>query len=124
MEIRRLGKSGLPVPVIGMGTWRTFDVTGAVAEKNAAAVVTAALASGASFFDSSPMYGEAERVLGAACAGRRNEVLIATKVWTDSPIEGRKQIERALAFYGGRVDLYQVHNLVGWPQQLDTLEQF
>jgi len=64
MEHRVLGKSGLNVPVIGMGTWQTFDVQGTAAEQNARAVVDRALQAGASFFDSSPMYGEAERVLG------------------------------------------------------------
>jgi aryl-alcohol dehydrogenase-like predicted oxidoreductase len=63
MEKRPLGTSGLSVPVIGMGTWRTFDVSGKQAEENARAIVDRALAAGATFFDSSPMYGEAEQVL-------------------------------------------------------------
>jgi aryl-alcohol dehydrogenase-like predicted oxidoreductase len=124
METRRLGKSGLVVPIVGMGTWQTFDVSGTAAEANACAVVDAALAAGAKFFDSSPMYGRAERVLGKAMAGRRDAALIATKVWTSSAAEGRQQIECAFEFFGGRVDLYQVHNLVAWPEQLDTLEAF
>ncbi|HEV2404932.1 MAG TPA: aldo/keto reductase, partial [Ktedonobacterales bacterium] len=64
MEYRTLGQTDLRVPAVGMGTWRTFDVRSADATHNAAAVVDAALEAGASFFDSSPMYGEAERVLG------------------------------------------------------------
>jgi aryl-alcohol dehydrogenase-like predicted oxidoreductase len=106
-----------------MGTWRTFDVHGREAEQNAAAVVDRALAAGANFFDSSPMYGEAERVLGQALNGWRDDALIATKIWTASATEGRAQAERALAYFGGRVDLYQVHNLVNWPAQLDLLEE-
>ena len=58
MEHRVLGKSSLNVPVIGMGTWQTFDVQGTAAEQNARAVVDRAMQAGASFFDSSPMYGE------------------------------------------------------------------
>lgn len=124
MEQRALGRqSGLRVPVIGMGTWQTFDVRGAQAEASARAVVDAALASEARFFDSSPMYGEAERVLGQTLAGRRDEALIATKVWTPSAAEGRAQAERALSYFGGRVDLYQVHNLVNWGEQLALLER-
>ena len=73
MEQRPLGTSGLTVPVIGMGTWRTFDVHGAKAEQNARAIVDRALASGARFFDSSPMYGNAERVLGQALEGQREQ---------------------------------------------------
>src|SRR3954453_14321234 len=111
LEQRRLGQTGLTVPVIGMGTWRTLDVRGAEAEANARAVVDAALVSGARFFDSSPMYGEAERVLSATLDGRRTEAVIATKVWTTSALEARRQIQRAVHLFGERVDLYQIHNL-------------
>src|SRR5262249_21463655 len=115
--------SGLRVPVVGMGTWRTFDVRGAAAEANARVVVEAAFAAGASFFDSSPMYGEAGRVLGAALEGRRGQALVATKIWTSSAVEGKTQAQRALAYFGGRVDLYQIHNLVSWREQLALLER-
>ncbi len=123
MERRRLGSTGLDVPVVGMGTWATFDVRGREAEWGARRVVDTALEGGAGFFDSSPMYGEAERVLGASLDGRRDRALIATKVWARSSAEGRHQIDRALAYFGGRVDLYQVHNLVSWAEHLDTLEE-
>ena len=80
MEERDLGQTGLRVPVVGMGTWQTFDVRGAAAETAARqGVVDAALAAGAHFFDSSPMYGAAERVLGQALAGRREQALVATQ---------------------------------------------
>lgn len=123
MEQRELGRSGLTVPAVGMGTWRTFDVHGLREESHARAIVDGALESGVTFFDSSPMYGEAERVLGAALAGKRGRALVATKIWARSAADGRAQAKRALAFFGGRVDLYQVHNLVNWPQQLDMLER-
>lgn len=123
MDTRALGKSGLTVPVVGMGTWRTFDVRGAAAEANSRAVVDAALAAGANLFDSSPMYGASERVLGKAIGGRRDKAIVATKVWASSLEEGREQIAHALAFYGGRVDLYQIHNLVNWRGHLDALER-
>ncbi|MCX6047845.1 MAG: aldo/keto reductase [Chloroflexi bacterium] len=122
METRTLGQTGLQVPVVGMGTWQTFDVRGAAAEQNARAVVDAALNAGAHFFDSSPMYGEAERVLGKAIVDRRDQVLLATKVWTPSAQEGRAQVARALQFFGNRIDLYQLHNLVAWQEQLALLE--
>ncbi len=123
MERRRFGKTCVTVPVVGMGTWSTFDVRGEVAEQNAIAVVDAALESGAHFFDSSPMYGEAERMLGRTLEGRRDAAFVATKIWTKSPHEGRKQAERALNWYGGHIDLYQVHNLVAWPEQLALIER-
>lgn len=123
MEYRKLGQTGLQVPTVGMGTWQTFDVRGAEVERSRRAVVDAALSAGANFFDSSPMYGEAERVLGAALQGRREEALVATKVWAASVSEGRAQVERALGYFGGVVDLYQVHNLLAWQGQLSLLEE-
>jgi aryl-alcohol dehydrogenase-like predicted oxidoreductase len=123
METRRLGSTGLVVPVVGMGTWLTFDVGGAEGEARSRRVVDAAIESGARFFDSSPMYGQAERVLGAALQGRRGEAIVATKVWTHDEAEARAQVERALAWFGGRVDLYQVHNLAAWPARLSLLEK-
>jgi aryl-alcohol dehydrogenase-like predicted oxidoreductase len=123
LEHRRLGQTGLDVPVIGMGTWRTFDVRGAAAEANARSVVDAALDSGARVFDSSPMYGEAERVLANALATRRSDALVATKVWATSVADGRKQVQKALQRFGGRVDLYQIHNLVNWRGHLPELER-
>lgn len=122
MEMRTLGKTGLNVPAVGMGTWQTFDVRGAQAEANARAVVDRALASGANFFDSSPMYGESERVLGGALWDRRKFAMIATKVWSASTSEGRDQISRSLAFFGGHVELFQIHNLLNWREHLLTLE--
>lgn len=122
MEARAFGRGGPRLPVIGMGTWKTFDVRGGAAEGDRRRVVDVALESGTTVFDSSPMYGEAERVLGLALAGRRERAFVATKVWTPSATEGRAQIERALGYYGGRIDLYQLHNLVAWPEQLRELE--
>jgi aryl-alcohol dehydrogenase-like predicted oxidoreductase len=122
VEDRPLGSTGLRVPVVGVGTWRTFDVRGPAAEANVRRVVDAALAGGARLFDSSPMYGQAERVLGAALAGRRDAAVVATKVWTADDDEAERQIAFALDAFGGRIDLYQVHNLVQWERRLDRLE--
>jgi aryl-alcohol dehydrogenase-like predicted oxidoreductase len=120
METRRLGSRGFDVPVVGMGTWQTFDVARATAVQP---VVDVALAERAAFFDSSPMYGRAERVLAEALGARRREALVATKVWTPSAREGREQIRRALEWYGGTVDLYQIHNLEAWAEHLPYLEE-
>jgi aryl-alcohol dehydrogenase-like predicted oxidoreductase len=123
MEQRTLGKTGIEVPVVGMGTWKTFDVRGEAAKKNAREVVDAALAAGANFFDSSPMYGEAEHVLGEALQGRRDQAIIATKVWAQTMSEGQRQVKRALSFFDNYIDLYQIHNLVLWQEHLNMLEQ-
>jgi aryl-alcohol dehydrogenase-like predicted oxidoreductase len=77
-----------------MGTWRTFDVAGAATAK-VQAVVDAALETGTTLFDSSPMYGRAEQNLSQALHGRRDRALIATKIWTPSEVEGRRQLARA-----------------------------
>lgn len=122
MEHRTLGNTGLQVPVVGMGTWQTFNVRGDAAVRNARSIVDTALKAGANFFDSSPMYGAAEQVLGEAVRGRREQVLVATKVWASTGSEGRGQARRALHFFGGYIDLYQIHNLLNWPEHLDMLE--
>jgi aryl-alcohol dehydrogenase-like predicted oxidoreductase len=121
MHSRPFGRTGLLVPVVGMGTWKTFDVRGAAVDA-CRRVTDAAFDTGATFFDSSPMYGEAERVLGLTLAGRRDHALVATKVWTQDDAEADRQIDAALGFFGGRVDVYQVHNLAAWPRRLDRLE--
>jgi aryl-alcohol dehydrogenase-like predicted oxidoreductase len=122
MEHRALGDGGPDLPVVGMGTWRTFDVGGAQGLAEARRIVDAALAGGARVFDSSPMYGRAEEVLGAALEGRRSQAFIATKIWAYSAGEGEQQAKRALAFFDDRIDLLQVHNLATWREQLDLIE--
>jgi aryl-alcohol dehydrogenase-like predicted oxidoreductase len=122
MEHRILGNAGLSVPVVGMGTWRTFDVQGGAAIGHARSIVDAALQAGANFIDSSPMYGQAEYVLGETLQSRRDQALIATKVWTQTRREGQAQARRALQYFGGHIDLYQVHNLVNWREHLNMLE--
>jgi len=120
METRRLGKTGLEVSVVGMGTWQTFDVRD---PDRVQPVTDAVLAHGVAFFDSSPMYGAAEQVLARTLGARRTRVVVATKVWAGSAREGREQIRRALEWYGGAVELYQIHNLTAWETHLPYLEE-
>jgi aryl-alcohol dehydrogenase-like predicted oxidoreductase len=122
VERRALGISGLDVPVVGVGTWHTFqdlDRRGV----DVGPFVTEALEAGANIFDSSPMYGPAERLLGESLEGRRDQAVIATKVWASSATEGRRQIERALGYFGDRVEVYQIHNLLAWREHLPILER-
>jgi aryl-alcohol dehydrogenase-like predicted oxidoreductase len=112
MERRLLGKSGLVVPAVGLGTAKVFNVRGDADEARCEAVVDTALEWGANLFDTSPMYGEAERVLAAALVDRRGDAIVATKVWARTRAVGEQQIEQALSWFG-TVDLYQVHNLLG-----------
>ena len=122
MELRALGRTGLRVPVIGMGTWQSFNASGPRGTEQARVLVDTGLGCGTTLFDSSPMYGAAEERLGLALAHRRDDAIVATKVWTDSAREGRRQIAQALDWFGGRVELYQVHNLVAWREHLPVLE--
>jgi aryl-alcohol dehydrogenase-like predicted oxidoreductase len=122
MEHRRFGRTDLQVPVIGLGTWQTFDV-GPAEEDGARDVVEAVWTGGTRFFDSSPMYGRAEGVLGRALGVHRGEAFVATKIWTGSAAEARRQFDDQLEFFGGRVELEQVHNLVEWRPHLDWLEE-
>jgi diketogulonate reductase-like aldo/keto reductase len=114
---------GVEVPCVGMGTWSTFDVRSERERAVRAQIVEEALAAGVRVFDTSPMYGEAERLLADLLRPRRKEAFVATKVWARSADEGRHQADRALGWFGGCVDLYQVHNLATWPQQLALLEE-
>ena len=99
-----------------MGTWQTFDTTA-----DRTPIVDEALSADMNLFDSSPMYGRAEDTLAKALHGRRDQAIIATKIWTSSPAEGRQQAGHALRLFG-RVEIYQVHNLVNWKAQLKMLE--
>lgn len=122
MELRDFGKTGLRVPVVGLGSWRTLDV-GAAGEAQAHRVVTSAHAAGVRVYDSSPMYGRAEHVLGDALRAIRHDAIVATKVWSASAREASRQIDFSLACFGGRVDIYQIHNLVAWRERLDMLKR-
>ena len=124
MHVRKLGSNGVEVSAVGLGTWQVLDVRGREQEEARHEVVGAALDSGITLFDSSPMYGEAERVLGDALKKYgRDRATVATKVWTSNDREAQRQIENALNFFDGRVDLYQVHNLVAVEKRLGMLEE-
>jgi diketogulonate reductase-like aldo/keto reductase len=108
------------VPIIGMGTSRTLDTDDLGL---AGSVVSTALDAGTTLFDSSPMYGKAERMLGAALGSRRSGAVVATKVWTDDDTVAEQQIAASLAFYGGHIELLQIHNMVRWLERLRRIEE-
>jgi aryl-alcohol dehydrogenase-like predicted oxidoreductase len=122
MERRRFGRTGWEVPVVGLGTWQTFDLP-RDAEGVAREVVEAAWDAGTRLFDTSPMYGRAEGVLGRALGDRRPDAIVATKIWTASASEATGQLAAQLDYFGGHIDLEQIHNLLGWRRHLDWLEE-
>jgi aryl-alcohol dehydrogenase-like predicted oxidoreductase len=123
LQRRRLGRSNVEVSAVGLGTWQVLDVRGREQEEARQEVVRAALDAGTTLFDSSPMYGQAERVLGDALRKHgRDRATVATKVWTSDDWEAERQIQDALSFFDGQVELYQVHNLVAVEKRLDMLE--
>jgi aryl-alcohol dehydrogenase-like predicted oxidoreductase len=122
MDLRPLGRTGIDLPVVGLGTWRVFDLLPA-RQGDADTVVAAAFDAGVRVVDSSPMYGRAEAVLSHALGERRRDAFVATKVWTSSAEEGHRHFTRQLGWFGGRVDLLQVHNLLGWQGHLDWMER-
>jgi diketogulonate reductase-like aldo/keto reductase len=122
VEERQFGRTAFNLPVVGLGTWRTFDVP-ASDQPDVDAVVTAAFEAGTRVVDSSPMYGLAEARLGVALGDRREHAFVATKVWTSAVAAGIAHFRRQQQFFGGRIELLQVHNLVSWREHLAWMER-
>ena len=120
MQDRSLGPGRVSVPVVGLGTWRRLEVAAAAGRHRE--LIGTAFAAGIALFDTSPMYGDAERLLAGALDGQRDQVVIANKVWTRPRSRARRSCPARRAWYGGRVDLVQIHNLVAWPAHLTMLE--
>lgn len=121
-------KSGEMLPVIGLGTWQTFDVNNddAAALENLRTVLRGLFDGGGKVIDSSPMYGRAEAVVGDLLANMhdRERAFLATKVWTSGREEGIAEMRRSADLLKTRViDLMQIHNLVDWRTQLATLRE-
>ena len=124
---RAIPSSGERIPVIGLGTARTFDVDpdDRARMQPLEGVMRAFYEGGGRVVDSSPMYGQAESVVGrlADRLGIAEELFMATKVWTRGRADGIAQMERSRArMGGGRLELIQVHNLVDLDTQLETLK--
>jgi diketogulonate reductase-like aldo/keto reductase len=121
---RVIASTGENLPVIGLGTWQTFDVAGAPALDPLASVLRQFTAAGARLVDSSPMYGRAEGVLGelAERLSLQSTLFYATKVWTSGRDQGIRQMNESFRrMRVQRVDLMQVHNLLDVDTHLQTL---
>jgi diketogulonate reductase-like aldo/keto reductase len=125
--LKVIPSTGEKIPVIGMGTSRTFDAIGddeLLAELEQ--VTRTFFDMGGGMIDSSPMYGSSQQVIGKLLArinGEKN-LFAATKVWVEGREEGIKQMERSRKLWGiKRFDLMQIHNLIDWQTHLETLQQ-
>jgi diketogulonate reductase-like aldo/keto reductase len=127
MQTRTIPTRGEKLPVVGCGTWQTFDVgSDTAARKRLAEVLTTLFDAGGSVIDSSPMYGTSEEVAGSLVAelGARRKTFLATKVWTRGREAGVRQIERSMQLLRtDKLDLMQVHNLLDWRIHLTTLRE-
>jgi diketogulonate reductase-like aldo/keto reductase len=122
MRVRPIPSSGEQLPVIGMGTWRTFDTADRAALVQ---VVRTLFEAGGRVIDSSPMYGRSETTVGEVLEdlGEKKRAFLASKVWTSGRDEGIAQMRESIRRMG-RVDLMQIHNLVDWRTHLTTLRSW
>jgi len=125
--LRKIPATGEDLPVIGLGTSRTFDIDAASDEMNAALdVVKTLLAGGAKVIDTAPSYGEAEHITGELLtrANAHRQAFVATKVSATGRQAGLSQIEQSFKqLQTERIDLIQVHNLQDTTTQLNTLRE-
>jgi diketogulonate reductase-like aldo/keto reductase len=121
---RQIPGSQEVLPLVGMGTWKTFDIAEDAAREPLLAVAQEFYAAGARVLDTSPMYGAAEAVCGELMArlGRRPQTFLASKVWTRGRAAGQAQIQRSLRLLQtAQLDLLQIHNLLDWQVHAATL---
>jgi diketogulonate reductase-like aldo/keto reductase len=125
---RPIPSTGETIPVVGLGTWRVFDVGSSPAERGPLKDVLKNLVElGGRVVDSSPMYGAAESVVGdlAAELAITDKLFLATKVWTSGRDAGVAQMEQSLKrLRAQRLDLIQIHNLLDWRTHLKTLREW
>ena len=125
---RVIPSSGESLPIIGLGTSRVFDVDPENRQqlKIRKEIIEVLLNNGGSLVDTSPMYGQSEDLIGAILNDypRRNELFLATKVWTKGKTEGEQQISESFKKMNTtKMELIQIHNLVDWKTQIKTLRQ-
>lgn len=122
MLTRTIPSSGEALPVIGLGTWQTFDVDSS-RYPGLQEVLQTMHSAGGRLMDSSPMYGRAEEVVGATTSqANKDDFFYATKVWTTGSAAGKEQIATSYRLMKRDVmDLLQIHNLVDWQTHLPYL---
>ncbi|MFT3909315.1 MAG: aldo/keto reductase [Ferruginibacter sp.] len=124
---RNIPSSGEQLPVIGIGTWKTFDVSNNETYPVLENILKEMYTNGGRLIDSSPMYGNAEKVIGDITLKMEmaNDLFYATKVWITGKQQGIAQMEASIQkMKRATIDLMQIHNLVDWKTHLATLRQW
>lgn len=125
---RVIPSSGEQLPVVGLGTWQTFDAGNTDTElEPLRGVLNALIEKGGRVVDSSPMYGRSEQVVGDLSTDLKlnDKLFIATKVWTTGEQEGITQMNNSFSLLKRKkIDLMQIHNLVDWRTHLKTLQSW
>jgi diketogulonate reductase-like aldo/keto reductase len=128
IRTRPIPSTNEQLPVIGVGTWQTFDVGNSAAERDPLKeVLKTLIAKGGKVIDSSPMYGQSEKVVGDLSEELKlnASLFMATKVWTTGKEEGIAQMNKSFALMKRKqMDLMQIHNLVDWKTHLKTLREW
>ncbi|WP_208647520.1 aldo/keto reductase [Pseudomonas kribbensis] len=128
MQTRAIPSSSELLPLVGLGTYRGFDVApGDPAYRQLPAVLDELFRKGGTLIDSSPMYGRAEETTGELLSIHepRSPAFLATKVWTRGREEGIAQMENSFRLLRtDRIDLMQIHNLLDWQTHLPTLREW
>jgi diketogulonate reductase-like aldo/keto reductase len=123
--LKPIPSTGEKLPVVGLGSWITFNVgNDARLKDECAAVIAAFFAAGGRMIDSSPMYASSQPTIGYGLKklGHPEALFSAEKVWISNPASGPGQIEQSRSLWGvKRFDLIQVHNLLSWERHLETL---
>ena len=116
------------IPVVGLGTWEVFDVTGSQEEIAARKeIIDQLVARGGSLIDSSPMYNRSEKIVGdiITASGNRSDLFLATKVWTNGRSRGESQMRESIDLMNaGVIDLMQVHNLRDVAVHMATIREW
>jgi diketogulonate reductase-like aldo/keto reductase len=128
MITRAIPASGEMLPVIGMGSWKTFDVGNDQSDRaRCVKILQTFFNRGGGMIDSSPMYGSSQEVIGHCLAQLQPHpgLFSATKVWIIGKSFGISQMEKSQALWGGqRFDLMQIHNMLNWRAHLETLKEW
>ncbi len=125
MQFRKLGRTDLLVSEIGLGTYKNLDVESPKGQLHCNALVMEAVHCGVNIFDTAPMYGSSEEVLGKSLYPIEKKCIIASKILESNSRNAQESIERTLnKLQIDSIDLMQIHNMSSWREVTPVLEEF